>query len=243
MTSGARNQRPAEDRPVALVTGGNRGIGQEVCRQLARQGMTVLLGSRDPARGEAAAAAMARDGITVLPRRLDVTSLDDIESLRAAVEREFGRLDVLVNNAGALYDSWQRPSDPDFAVVRAALEINTFGAWQMCRVFLPLLRRSRHGRIVNVSSESGSLAMMGAGPPGYGVSKAALNALTIMLANELRGSGILVNAVCPGWVATDMGGRGGRPVAKGAASVVWAVNLADDGPTGGFYRDGRPLPW
>ena len=230
------------EQPIALVTGGNRGIGMEVCRQLAAQGMVVLLGSRDLAKGEAAAATLARDGAAVLPRKLDVTSDDDIEALRAAVAREFGRLDVLINNAAILYDSWQRPSDPDFAVVREAMETNLYGAWRMCRAFLPLIRHSKHGRIVNVSSESGSLAM-GAGPPGYGVSKVALNALTVMLAGELRRDGILVNAVCPGWVATDMGGRGGRPVAQGAASVLWAVNLPDDGPTGGFFRDGRPLPW
>ena len=113
----------------------------------------------------------------------------------------------------------------------------------MCQAFVPLLRRSQHGRVVNVSSESGSLASMGGGTPAYTVSKVALNALTRMLAAELRGSRILVNAVCPGWVATDMGGAGGRPVAEGAASVLWAVTLPDGGPTGGFFRDGKPLPW
>jgi NAD(P)-dependent dehydrogenase (short-subunit alcohol dehydrogenase family) len=113
----------------------------------------------------------------------------------------------------------------------------------MCRAFIPLLRRSDHGRIVNVSSESGSLASMNGGTPAYGVSKAALNALTRTLAGELRNSGILVNSVCPGWVATDMGGAGGRPIADSAASVVWAATLPDGGPTGGFYRDGKPLEW
>jgi NAD(P)-dependent dehydrogenase (short-subunit alcohol dehydrogenase family) len=113
----------------------------------------------------------------------------------------------------------------------------------MCLALLPLLRRGQHRRIVNVSSESGSLASMGGGTPAYSVTKAALNALTRILAAELRPDGILVNAVCPGWVATDMGGPGGRPVADGAASVLWAVDLPDDGPTGGFFRDGQPLPW
>src|SRR5439155_20567574 len=124
-----------------------------------------------------------------------------------------------------------------------AVETNLFGAWRMVRAFLPLLRRSRHARIVNVSSEAGSLTAMGGGTPAYRVSKAALNAVTRMLAAELRREHILVNAVCPGWVATDMGGQGGRPVAEGAASVVWAATLPDDGPTGGFFRDGRPLDW
>jgi NAD(P)-dependent dehydrogenase (short-subunit alcohol dehydrogenase family) len=123
------------------------------------------------------------------------------------------------------------------------LETNLLGAWRTCQRSVPLMRRNAWGRIVNVSSEGGSLASMGGGTPAYSVSKAAMNALTRVLAGELRGSGVLVNAVCPGWVATDMGGPGGRPVRSGAASVMWAVLLDDDGPSGGFFRDGRPLPW
>lgn len=123
------------------------------------------------------------------------------------------------------------------------METNLFGPWRTTLAFLPLLRASPHGRIVNVSSEGGSLASMGAGPPAYHTTKAALNAFTRTLAAELRSAGILVNAICPGWTATDMGGGGGRPVADGAASVVWGVTLPDHGPTGGFFRDGRPLPW
>src|SRR5256885_5620121 len=123
------------------------------------------------------------------------------------------------------------------------METNLFGAWRTTLAFLPLLRASAHPRTVNVSSQGGSLAGMGAGTPGYHVSKAALNALTLTLAAELRRDGVLVNAVCPGWVATDMGGAGGRPVSEGAASVMWAVELQDDGPSGGFFRDGRPVPW
>ena len=146
-------------------------------------------------------------------------------------------------NAAIHYDTWQQASTADLQVVREALEVNLLGAWQTSLSLLPLLRASGHGRIVNVSSEAGSLASMNGGPPAYNVSKAALNALTRMLAGELRRDRILVNAVCPGWVATDMGGPGGRPVAEGAASVLWAVDLPDDGPTGGFYRDGHPVPW
>jgi NAD(P)-dependent dehydrogenase (short-subunit alcohol dehydrogenase family) len=231
------------DAPIALVTGANRGIGLDVCRQLAQRGYTVLLGSRDLAKGEAAAADLKRQGLAVLPCRLDVTDKDSIEQLRVQVEREFGRLDVLINNAAILYDTWQRALTADLEIVREALETNTLGAWQMCQAFVPLIRRSQHGRIVNVSSEAGSLASMGGGTPAYNLSKAALNALTRMLAADLRRHRILVNAVCPGWVATDMGGGGGRPVAEGAASVVWAATLPDDGPTGGFFRDGQPAPW
>jgi NAD(P)-dependent dehydrogenase (short-subunit alcohol dehydrogenase family) len=155
----------------------------------------------------------------------------------------YGKLDVLVNNAAITYDTWQRAAGADLAVVREAAETNLYGPWLMVREFLPLLRASGHGRIVNVSSEAASLASMGSGTPAYTASKVALNALTRMLAAELRGDRILVNAVCPGWVATDMGGPGGRPVADGAASVTWAETLPDDGPTGGFFRDGHPLPW
>lgn len=231
------------DQPVAVVTGGNRGIGLEVCRQLARLRYTVILGARDSARGEEAAHELKQAGLDVLARQLDVTDRASIERLRDDIETQFGRLDVLVNNAAILYDTWQRALNADLKTVRDALETNTLGAWQMCQVFAPLIRKSAHGRVVNVSSEAGSLASMGTGTPAYNLSKAALNALTVMVADELRGDRVLVNAVCPGWVATDMGGAGGRPVSEGAASVIWAVTLPDSGPTGGFFRDGQPLPW
>jgi len=223
---------------IALVTGGNRGIGREVCRQLAARGHTVIL----TARSREDAADVARL-IGADPLQLDVTDVGSVADARREVEARYGHLDVLVNNAAVLYDTWQRAATADLAVVREAAETNLYGPWLMVEEFLPLLRRSAHPRIVNVSSEAGSLAGMGGGTPAYTASKVALNALTRMLAAELRSDGILVNAVCPGWVATDMGGRGGRPVADGAASVVWAAVLPDSGPTGGFFRDGKPLPW
>lgn len=219
---------------ITLVTGGNRGIGREVCRQLAARGHDVLLAARSL---EAAERAAKEVGAT--PLRLDVTSAEDIA--RAAAEID--RLDVLINNAAITYDTWQRATDADLAIVREAAETNLYGPWHLTQALLPALRRSPHGRIVNVSSEVASLTNMGGGTPAYTASKVALNALTRMLAAELRADGVLVNAVCPGWVATDMGGPGGRPVADGAASVVWAAALPDNGPTGGFFRDGRPLPW
>lgn len=227
--------------PIAIVTGANRGIGLEVCRQLARLNYTVILGSRDPAKGERAAAQL--NDSRIILRQLDVSDADSIERLRDWVADEFGILDVLVNNAAIHYDTWQRAVNADLNVVQEAMETNVYGAWRMVQAFLPMLRKSQHGRIVNVSSEAGSLASMGGGTPAYSMSKVALNALTRMLAAELRSSHILVNAVCPGWVATDMGGSGGRPVHEGAASVVWAATLPDDGPTGGFFRDGKPLRW
>jgi NAD(P)-dependent dehydrogenase (short-subunit alcohol dehydrogenase family) len=229
---------------VALVTGANRGIGLGVTLKLARLGFTVILGSRDSAKGEEAAGQVAEAGLSIFPKRLDVTDRKSIDELKSWVEERFGRLDALVNNAAILYDSWQRATNADLNTVREAFETNTLGAWRMCQAFIPLLKKSRHGRIVNVSSESGSLAVMGRETPAYSVSKAALNALTRMLADELRPSRILVNSVCPGWVATEMGGpQAPRSIDEGAASVVWAVTLPDTGPTGGFFRDGHPLAW
>lgn len=223
---------------VSLVTGANRGIGREVCRQLAARGHAVIVTARS-----ARAAAYAARPIGADPLELDVTDPGSVAAAARQVEARYGRLDVLVNNAATLYDTWQRAATADLAVVREAAETNLYGPWLMVQEFLPLLRRGEHQRIVNVSSEAASLAVMGGGTPAYTASKTALNALTRMLAAELREDGILVNAVCPGWVATDMGGPGGRPVADGAASVVWAAVLPDSGPTGGFFRDGRPLPW
>ena len=234
---------PGEDLRVALVTGANRGIGFEVSRQLARRGFTVVLGSRDPQKGERAAARLTEEGLSVLPRRLDVSEDESVEELAASIEAGQGRLDVLVNNAAIHYDTWQRALGADLDIVREALETNTFGAWRTCEALAPVLRRSGHGRIVNVSSGAGSLASMGGGTPAYNVSKVALHALTRMLAAELRNAGVLVNAVDPGWTATDMGGHGGRPVEDGAAGVVWAATLPDDGPTGGFFYDGEPEAW
>jgi NAD(P)-dependent dehydrogenase (short-subunit alcohol dehydrogenase family) len=223
--------------PVALVTGANRGIGLEVCRQLGRLGFTVLLGARDAGRG--ARASRQLGGGSISPIVIDVADDQSVRAAAAGIER----LDVLVNNAAILYDTWQRGVDADLDQVHEALETNLLGAWRVTEAVLPLLRESPAGRIVNVSSGAGAITGMGGGTPAYSVSKAALNALTRILAAELRGEGILVNAVCPGWVATDMGGSGGRPVADGAAGIVWAATLPDDGPTSGFFRDGRPIDW
>jgi NAD(P)-dependent dehydrogenase (short-subunit alcohol dehydrogenase family) len=229
---------------VALVTGAYRGIGLEVARQLARRGFDVLLTARDLRKAGAAAAGFREEGSKVVAAALDVTDARSVEAAARFVAERFGRLDVLVNNAAVLYDSWQRAVAADLDTARAAFETNTLGPWRVAQAFLPLLRQSGHGRIVNVSSESGSLSLMGGGTPAYGVSKAALNALTRKLAAELRPSRILVNSVCPGWVATEMGGPDApRTVEEGAASVMWAATLPDDGPTGGFFRDGEPLAW
>jgi NAD(P)-dependent dehydrogenase (short-subunit alcohol dehydrogenase family) len=233
----------ARTLPVAVVTGANRGIGHEVARQLAERRYRVVLGSRDLGKGRAAAARIDPGGERVTAVQLDVADGASVTAMAAWVTRELGRADVVVNNAAILYDTWARARTADLAEVQRALDTNLFGAWQVTQALLPLLRRSPHPRVVMVSSEAGSLQSMSGGTPAYSVSKAALNALTRLLAGELRGSGVLVNAICPGWVATDMGGGGGRPVAEGAAGIVWAATLPDDGPTGGFFRDGEPVPW
>jgi NAD(P)-dependent dehydrogenase (short-subunit alcohol dehydrogenase family) len=223
-------------RRVALVTGANRGIGLEVCRQLGQRGWRVFLGARDYEKGDAAARRLGGDVSAVA---LNVDDPDAPFRLSTAI----GQVDVLINNAGVHYDTGETALAADWRIVREAFETNLFGAWRMAQAFAPEMRARGWGRIVNVSSGAGSLASMGAGTPAYATSKAALNALTRVLAAELAGSGVLVNAVCPGWVATDMGGTGGRPVADGAASVLFAVDVPNDGPTGGFFRDGEPVAW
>ncbi|GLZ79845.1 short-chain dehydrogenase [Actinorhabdospora filicis] len=231
-----RDKSRGDSAQVAVVTGGNRGIGREVCRKLADGGYRVVLTARDPAKAAKTAAEIGVDWYAH-----DVTS-DPVPLVRH-LEREYGRLDVLINNAAINYDTWQHALTADLDVVRETMETNVYGPWRLTAALVPLLRRAQHPRVVNVSSESGSLAGMGGGTPAYGMSKAGLNALTRMLADDLRADHILVNAVCPGWIATDMGGPGGGPVAEGAASVLWAVRLPDGGPTGGFFRHGEPLPW
>ena len=226
---------------IALVTGANRGLGRETARQLLEAGHTVVIAAR---REEAARETAAALGERAHPLRLDVTSLDDITAAAEWLRERFGHLDVLVNNAAIHYDTWQRAVNADLAVVREAAETNVYGPWQLTQALLPLLRAGSHQRVVNVSSGAGSLTEMTSGStPAYSLTKAALNALTRMFAADLRADGILVNAVCPGWVATDMGGPGGRPVREGAAGIVWAATLPDGGPTGGFFRDGEAIDW
>jgi NAD(P)-dependent dehydrogenase (short-subunit alcohol dehydrogenase family) len=232
------------DQPVAVVTGGSRGVGREVCRQLALLGYTVVLGSRDPRKGELAASELDPEGSRIIPCQLEVDSTVSVASMAAWVKGRFGRTDVLVNNASTAFDRWATASDADLGAVAEAIDVNLFGAWRVTQSLLPMLRSSARPRVVNVSSEAGSIAVMAGGSPAYGVSKAGLNALTRLLAAELARDGILVNAVCPGWPGSETRPHGdGRAVSQAAASVIWAVMIPNGGPTGTFTRDGQPIPW
>ena len=230
-------------KKTALVTGGNRGIGFETCRQLSQLNLTVLLTARDIIKGEAATKQLTDKGLDIIYYQLDVSNKNSIEQVFDKIEQQFGHLDILINNAAILYDTDQSTINADMEQVSKAIVTNLYGPWLMCQTFIPLMVKNGYGRIVNVSSGAGSLHYMEGGTPAYGISKAALNALTKKIAAELRGTGILINSVDPGWVATDMGGHGGRPVKEGAKGIVWAATLPDSGPSGGFFYDGKPEPW
>jgi NAD(P)-dependent dehydrogenase (short-subunit alcohol dehydrogenase family) len=227
---------------VALISGGNRGIGREVARRLSDLAYRVVIGSRDLARGEEAARELG-GGVTAL--ELDVTDEESIARCVSSIAEELRRLDVLVNNAGITGGGWSTNAvDADLDDVRRTLETNLFGAWRLTEEVLPLMRKHGYGRIVNISSGMGQLSDMGGHAPAYRVSKTGLNVLTRMLTAELAAENILVNSVCPGWVRTDMGTQSARrSVEEGADTPVWLATLPDDGPRGGFFRDREPIPW
>ncbi len=236
----------SEHTKIAVVTGANRGLGFETCRQLARLGLRVFLTSRDPAKGEAATETLRGEGLDVPYRPLDVTRADQVQHLAEHIASEHGRLDVLVNNAGVFLDRYDPPGnsvlDSDLDAVRRTLETNLYGALRVSQALIPLMRGE--GRVVNVSSGMGQLTEMNGCCPGYRFSKVGLNALTRILADELHDTRIKVNSVCPGWVRTDMGGpHAARSIADGVDTIVWLATLSDDGPSGGFFRDRRPIPW
>lgn len=225
---------------IAVVTGGNRGIGFEVCRQLAGQGLRVVLTARD---GEKASRA-AGEIPGALPFTLDVTDPEGPGKLSAFLDKETGGVDVLVNNAGVFLDRSHGGVGIPMEIVRETLDVNVIGPWQLSQAVIPFMRKRGYGRIVNVSSGLGAMSEMAGGYPSYRVSKLAVNGLTRILADELRGTNILVNTVCPGWVQTDMGGANAPvPVEKGADTIVWLATLPDGGPTGHFFRDRRQIPW
>jgi NAD(P)-dependent dehydrogenase (short-subunit alcohol dehydrogenase family) len=237
---------------IALVTGANKGIGREISRQLAGKGVLVLMGARDRERGEKAVGELRAQGLSVELVPIDVTSDSSVNQTAGEIERRHGRLDILVNNAGIAVD-WYPPSQLTVDAFQKTVETNVFGVFRVTKAMLPLLRKSKHGRIVNLSSGLGSLAR-NADPNNtlaarnmllaYAASKAALNMMTIHFANELKGAGIKVNSANPGFTATDMNQhRGTRTVEQGAATPVRLAMLADDGPTAGVFSDDGADPW
>lgn len=242
------------DQTVVLITGaGNpRGIGFEVASLLSSQGMRVILTARDAKAALDRASSLAARGLDVTSKPLDVTNDSAVSTIVSDIEREYGRLDVLINNAAGMAPYGEQAATADLKVAHEVIEVTLFGAWRLTQALLPLLRKSAHPRIVNVSSGAGShgdtafgLTTNNTMGTSYAVAKAALNALTVKLANEESANRILINAVCPGFTATFEGGEqmGARPVRDGAKSVAWAALLPDDGPTGGLFRDGKPLLW
>ncbi len=239
---------------IALVTGAGKstGIGFELSRQLASKGVQVLLTARSGEAAKERASTLRAEGLDVIGIGLDVADADDVASVSKLIDADHGRLDILINNAAGVAPYGELAATADLDVARNVLDATLFGAWQLIQAMLPLLRKSPHARIVNVSSGAGShgdtafgLTTANGMGTSYAVAKAALNALTVKFANEEKSNRVLINAVCPGFTATFEGGAamGARPVADGAASVLWAALLEDDGPTGGFFRDGRPLAW
>ncbi|MHA1573065.1 MAG: SDR family oxidoreductase [Alphaproteobacteria bacterium] len=236
------------DKRVALVTGANRGMGIEIVRQLSRLGLIAVLAARDLEKGKVAAATLAAEGFDVPVVALDVTDADSIRAAVAEVRGLFGRIDVLVNNAAILKEGLL-PEDTSVLdvsgdLVNQTFLTNTVGPLRMIQATVPGMRERGYGRIVNLSSGAGQLAEMGGGFPAYRLSKSALNALTRITAAELGAREIKINSVCPGWVRTDMGGpHAKRTVEHGAETAVWLATLPEDGPTGGFFRDMKPIPW
>lgn len=228
----------------ALITGANRGIGLEVARQLAEKGFRIFLAARQREAGEQAAAALHKSGAQVTSVALDVTDAESLRNAAREVTAQGDHLDVLVNNAAILGDENLSVFETSAATLQDVLATNTIGPLLVAQAFLPLLAKSKAGRIINVSSSAGSLNEMGTYAPAYSISKTALNAVTCQLAAALQSAGIAVNSVCPGWVRTDMGGRyAPRSVQKGAETIVWLANSAPQNLTGKFLCDRKVIPW
>ncbi|MDX2257633.1 MAG: SDR family oxidoreductase [Hyphomicrobiaceae bacterium] len=238
----------AETR-VALVTGANRGIGLEIARQLARLGIITVIGARDRAKGEAAAEAMRSEGLEPVVVTLDVAEAHSIATAVAETYDLLGRIDILVNNAGILLERSSQGTEGSALTVAAddvrhTFEVNTIGPLRLMQAIVPEMQAQGYGRVVNLSSGMGQLSDMGGGHTAYRLSKTALNALTRTAAADVGAGNVKINAMCPGWVKTDMGGPGAtRTVAEGADTALWLATLGDDGPSGGFFRDRKPIAW
>jgi NAD(P)-dependent dehydrogenase (short-subunit alcohol dehydrogenase family) len=237
---------------VALVTGGNKGIGYEICRGIASRDISVLMGARDIKRGETACSRLRAEGLAVYFIQLDVADSSSITAAVNQIAKSYGRLDVLVNNAGIMLNDDNSSLEVAPQTVRNTMQTNFYGPLRLCQLCIPLMRKRNYGRIVNISSTLGSLTEM-ADPesgyadlqsPAYRLSKNALNGITTLFASRVRGENILVNSACPGWVKTDLGGAA-APLSpeQGADTPVWLSTLPDDGPSGGFFRDRNEIPW
>jgi NAD(P)-dependent dehydrogenase (short-subunit alcohol dehydrogenase family) len=229
---------------VALVTGANRGVGLEVCRQLGAAGYKIVLTARNPDKGAKAAANLREEGVEACFHELDVTQPESARQAAAFVAGELGRLDALINNAAIAIDPRELLATVDPGVLRQTLATNLFGVLACCQAFLPIMKQQGYGRIVNVSSGRGSFSRLGSGGPCYRISKVAVNALTVILADEVKEMNILVNAMTPGWVRTRLGGlKAPRSTSEGAETAVWLATLPDDGPRGKFFKDREEFPW
>jgi NAD(P)-dependent dehydrogenase (short-subunit alcohol dehydrogenase family) len=237
------------DEKIAIVTGGNRGMGFETCQQLGRLGFKVILGSRDPHAGDLAAAKLRKEGLSVESFRLDLTRPEEIAALVMYARRRLRRVDVLVNNAGIYLEGGgatvsDRISalDARLEVVRAILETNLIGPFALSQGIIAIMRDQGHGRVVSVTSAMGQLSDMGGGAPGFRIAAVGINGMTKMFAEELRGADILVNSVDPGWVRTRSPDAT-RSIEEGVATTIWLATLPSGGPSGQFFRDKQPLPW
>lgn len=230
------------EQKIILVTGGNRGIGFEICKELLQQQHTVILTARDATKGAAAAAQLGAEPGDVHFIQLDTTDVASIQRAADEVAQRFSRLDVLVNNAGILNDQ-KNSLSVSREVVQEHLDVNFFGPLLVSQAFIPLLKKSREGRIINFSSQMGRLNGMGSGAAAYRFSKTAINSLTTVMAADLASTNIKVNSMCPGWVQTDMGGQGApRTLQQGADTAVWLAT-AERIPTGQFFADRKTTPW
>ncbi len=233
------------DQLIAIVTGANRGIGLEISRQLAARSVRVVVTARSAAKAAGACEKLKNEGLDVAYQACDVTDVTAVQMLRDFIKKQYGAAHILVNNAGVMLDpKGSNASEISPDVLHNTMATNVYGPAMLCRALVPLMKEKNYGRIVNVSSGLGQLSESGRGTPAYRISKTALNSLTAALAAELADTNILVNAMCPGWVRSDMGGPNApRSVEQGADTAVWLATLGDDGPRGGFFRDQVAIAW
>jgi NAD(P)-dependent dehydrogenase (short-subunit alcohol dehydrogenase family) len=231
-----------KDQKIALVTGANRGIGKEIAKQLAEKGITTLFSARSQKKAEDAASEISDKNI--IPLKLDVNDQNSIAYVRDWIKREYGKLDILINNAGINYDTWHNASNADIENIKETFDTNFFAVIETTQILMPMLSKARHARIINMSSSAGALNGMGGGTPGYSASKAALNVFTIKLSEEIQEKGFSVNSVCPGWVRTDMGGpNADLSVEEGADTAVWLATEAPESLTGKFMKERKERSW